>query len=192
MSLFSGVADDLKYWQRHVSMAVQRAKPGPLLVRGTVLLAGVMGLALALPVGQLGVWGGAGVAALALLTTFAPRSPLPTVLILMAVVGSIIRSAGQPADSLLRLLLLAGALYVVHTGSALSAVLPFDAVLAPGALGRWFMRAGLVMIATGVIGVGLLSLTGYLGQWHYLAILLFGLAIATGIAALLVRMVRTD
>jgi hypothetical protein len=192
MSLFSGVTGDIRYWQRQAALAVRRAKPGPSLVRAAVFVGGVMSLGLSLPLPTVGGWAFPSIMLLALATTFAPRSPLPTVLILISVAGTVVRTAGQPPDTLARLLLVAAAAYVVHTGSALSAVLPFDAIVAPGALARWFLRAGLVMVATGMIGTILVLMTGYLRQWHYLAILLFGLAVVTGIAALLVRLVRRN
>jgi len=49
-------------------------------------------------------------------------------------------------------------LYLVHIGSALAAVLPYDAVVTPGVFRPWILRAGLVGVLTATAGASIFTL----------------------------------
>jgi hypothetical protein len=86
-----------------------------------------------------------------------------------------------------RLVAMAGALYLTHTGAALAAVLPYDTVVSPGVLAGWALRALAVVASTAVLG--LLALVGavVLGDRTSLLAALVGVAAAIPLAWLLAR-----
>lgn len=57
-----------------------------------------------------------------------------------------------------RVCALAMALYVVHVGTALAAVLPYDAVLTPGVFQPWIMRVVIVGVLTTAVGLFIFEL----------------------------------
>lgn len=87
---------------------------------------------------------------LAALPALWPRTAAVTVFWLLAVTGWILTTTVYGTATLTRLIGLAVALYVVHTGAALAAVLPYDAVVEAVVVARWLLRAGTIV----VVGVG--------------------------------------
>jgi hypothetical protein len=178
--------------RERVDEAVRRARrttPGPLLVRAGVFGTGLLGLLLGWPFALVAGPGAVVCLVLALLPAFGPRGRLPGLVILLAVTGWLVatlRYAETPAY--LRLVLLATALYLHHNLAALAAVLPYDAVVAPGVLLRWLARSGVVVVLTAVLAlfgsVAPLYLTG-----RYLVASLVGLALMALTVAYLARLV---
>jgi hypothetical protein len=174
-------------WLRRVG----RTSPGPLLVRVGLFVAALLGVVLAWPFTMLASPAFPAFLALAVLPALFPRSPLPTVYLLGALAGWVVSTTVLAlAPDFLGLILLASALYLVHTLAALAAVLPHDAVVAPGVLLRWMRRAGLVLLLTGVLALFAVVVPGYLGGRSYLAASLLGLALMAGTVAYLARLVR--
>jgi hypothetical protein len=178
--------------QEQVDDLVRRARrttPGPLLVRVGVFVTGLLGLLLAWPFSFVAGPAALVCVVLAALSALAPRGRLPGAVILLAVTGwlfSTLMYAESPAY--LRLVLLAAALYLHHNLAALAAVLPYDAVIAPGVLLRWLARACVVMVLTAVLAlfgsVAPLYLTG-----RYLVASLAGLALVALTVGYLARLV---
>jgi hypothetical protein len=167
----------------------RRTTPGPLLVRVGVFVTGLLGLLLAWPFELIAGPAALVCVVLAVLPTLGPRGRLPGTVILLAVVGwlfSTLMYAESPAY--LRLVLLATALYLHHNLAALAAVLPYDAVIAPGVLLRWLARACVVVVLTAILAlfgsVAPLYLTG-----RYLLASLAGLALVALTVGYLARLV---
>jgi hypothetical protein len=83
-----------------------------------------------------------------------PRTRLVSLYLFAIVVGWIVStSVYGAAISPWRLLPLAALLYLAHTTAALAAVLPYDAVVSPGVIGPWFLRAFGVLVASTALGL---------------------------------------
>jgi hypothetical protein len=165
---------------------VRRATPVPLGVRCGVFLAGLVAVVLAYPVWVLLARPGFLLLFLPVLPAVRPRGRLPTVVVLVAVVGWLVATTvGGEAPALWRLLALSAALYLVHSLSALAAVLPYDAVVAPDVVARWVGRALAVLLGSAVLTILALSAAGRTGDRTALAAALVGLAVAAGLPGLL-------
>ncbi|HLU32662.1 MAG TPA: hypothetical protein VKZ74_01385 [Natronosporangium sp.] len=172
---------------------VARATPEPVLVRAGVLAAGLVALLVAAPSGlpPVALWAALAAAAM---PAVAPRGPWATGLILTTV-GCWLVDTGLPVvvgtgaagqRDLGRLLLIAAALYLVHNLTALAALLPYDAAVAPEILSRWLTRALGVIVASSLLSVALLTGLGRLANDRvHLVATLAGLAFALAVAAVL-------
>lgn len=169
---------------------IRRATPGPALVRGGVFLAGLIALVAALPTGFLLSRGLAVVVAVALLPALLPRGAMPTLVIVLTAAGWLAGTIfyAEPL-TYARLMLVAGALYLVHTLAALAAVLPYDAVVSAGVLGHWLLRAGLVVVLTAGLALFVAAVPGRLAGGYLLASLT-GLALLLGLAGYVAFLVR--
>jgi hypothetical protein len=170
---------------------VRRISPAVLLVRSGIFAAGLVGLVLAWPFEIV-----AGPAlplfvVVAVLPALTPRSWVPTSVIVLAIGGWVlaVHGYGEPV-TYPRLVLLATALYLVHTLCALAAVLPYDAVVAPTVLVRWLGRTGLVVLLTAVLAVFALAFPALLGGRTFLVASLAGLALMAATVAYLAHLVR--
>jgi hypothetical protein len=150
VSFVDEVRDSVAERIREFRYATGRMTPGPLLVRGALFAFGVCALLVALPGELLARPASAGtVVVFAALPALFPRSRMTTIALLVAI-------AGWMASTLLyrepvtvpRLVTLACLLYLVHTASALAAVLPYDTVVSPGVLVAWLARTALVLALT--------------------------------------------
>ncbi|HET6212541.1 MAG TPA: hypothetical protein VFE14_06680 [Micromonosporaceae bacterium] len=170
---------------------IARATAVPLLVRGTIFVAGVLATLVVYPLPVVLRSGGLVLLALALLPAIAPRSRLVTLFLGVTVVGWLATTTGygEPV-TLLRLFALAGSLYAVHSTAALAAYLPYDAIVSPGVLLRWFARAGLVIGATAVLTVYALVVAELLRGRATAIATVVGLGVAVGVAALLASQLR--
>jgi hypothetical protein len=133
-----------------------RAMPGPMLIRLGVWACAVGAFLVAMPADVVfTVRGAFGLVVAAVLPALFPRGPVVTAAILTAVVGWILATTAyfEPITSY-RLTALAGLLYALHTGAALAAVVPYDAVVSPGVLARWIVRAAGVVAVTAVFSAG--------------------------------------
>jgi hypothetical protein len=133
-----------------------RAMPGPMLIRLGVWGSAIAAYLVAMPDDVVFTLRGAlGLAVLAVLPALFPRGPVVTATIVVAVVGWILATTAyfEPITSY-RLTALAGLLYLLHTSAALAAVVPYDAVVSPGVLARWLVRAAGVVAVTALFGAG--------------------------------------
>jgi hypothetical protein len=131
------------------------------------------------------------IAALGVLPALWPRSTWVTVFWLTTVTGWI--AATMLYDSqitLLRLIGLSVALYVVHSGAALAAVLPYDAVVDSVVILRWLMRATLVIIVSVGLSVGGLYVVSSWPAEYYLAATILGLLPVIGVVWLIAFVAR--
>ena len=183
----SGLVSRIHRWRAMIA----RATPGPLLVRGGIFFAGVLAMVLAYPSTVVFARYGILLLVLATLPALFPRTMIVTPVILVAAAGWVIATVGlgQPV-TLWRLVALAGALYLMHNAAALSAQLPYDAIVAGEVLLRWFARSGLVLVGTAVLAVYLLVIDELLSGRVTLLATLAGFGIAIGITLVLARQLR--
>lgn len=171
---------------------LERLTPLPALLRGGLFLAATAALVLATPAGlRTSPVVLTGLLALAATVALAPRGPLPTVLILAAAGGWVLTTEGygQPVTPL-RVLLLAGLLYLVHSLATLAAVVPTDAVVAADVVRRWLGRAlAVVAGATGLSAAALAALAG-LPAGRSVAATLAGLVLAAALPIAVARLFR--
>jgi hypothetical protein len=126
---------------------VNRATLMPMVVRLTVFVAGTVAILLAYPV----TWW---LPALALAPALFPRTFAPTgFIIATSLLWLISTSGGSDRLSTWRLCTVAITLYLVHVGSALAAVLPYDAVYTAGVFQPWLVRAGVVSALTVAVAI---------------------------------------
>jgi hypothetical protein len=172
---------------------LRRTAPGPLLVRGGLFAAGLVGQLVAWPSELVFGQGAFILLVLAALPVVAPRSRLVFVTIKAPMIGWLIATTayGEPLVYW-RLVLLAAAGYAVHTLAALAAVLPYDTVVSAGVLAGWLLRAGLVMALTVVVALFTLLVPAYLGTSRYLVASLAGLVLMVGLAGYLAALVRRE
>jgi hypothetical protein len=170
---------------------VRRTTPAPLLVRVGLFVAALAGQVLAWPLVVTLSPAFLAFLAAAVLTMLFPRGPVPTLYLFTAIGGWRIATLFLGASTgLVNLLLLAAALYLVHNLAALAAVLPYDAVVAPGVLVRWLARAAVVLALTAVLALFAAVAPLYLGDHTSLAASLAGLAVVVVTLAYLARLVR--
>jgi hypothetical protein len=130
-----------------VGRLYRRASLAPALVRVVILAAASVSLLLAFPPVVF-------LQLLIFLPALFPRTMMTTVFIGCTVLLWLISSGVNPDTvGVWRVCGLAIALYVVHIGSALAAVLPYDAVLTPGVFGPWILRVVVVAVLTTVVGL---------------------------------------
>jgi hypothetical protein len=165
-----------------------RATGWPLLVRAVVYVAALAAIALAFPASVLSGNGLPVLGVLAALPALWPRTFAVSGYCLLTVLGWVAATTayGEPAGPW-RLAAVAAGLYVVHSGAALAAVLPFDAVVEPGVLARWLLRAvPVVAISTLLAVVGVPFAAVPAERRGYLVASFVGLALMVALAGLLV------
>jgi hypothetical protein len=174
-----------------IARMARRATPGPALVRGGVYLSGLIALGLGWPTGFVLGRGFPFIALLALLPALLPGTVLPTLVILAGAAGWLAATTvyGEPL-TFVRLVVVANALYLLHTLAALAAVLPYDAIVSAGVLGRWGLRAALVVALTAGVALFAVAVPALLGGGRYLVASLAGLGLVIGLAAYLASLVR--
>jgi hypothetical protein len=147
----------------------RQAAAGPLVIRGLVWLAGIVALMFTVPSSVAFGPGAALIVAVAAVPALAPRGPMPT-LVILAAVGSWMANTGVLGTqiSLWRVTIVGFALYVLHAGAALAAVLPYDSVISPGVFGPLAARLGVVAAFTVGIGLFVLTIPSLLGTGHRL------------------------
>jgi hypothetical protein len=145
---------------RQASRTVRQAALAPTLVRVVILVAASASMFLAYPptvVLQLVI----------LLPALFPRGMMPSVFIGLALLMWLVSGDVNPATiTLWRVVALAITLYVVHIGSALAAVLPYDAVLTPGVFRPWILRGALVSVLTAAVGTFVFALQQAMSDTH--------------------------
>lgn len=172
-------------WIQRLQTLVERATPGPLLVRVGIFVTTMAALLTAYPAVIVTSRLVLLLPLAAALPALAPRRGAPTMVALVAVAGWLVSTMGyEEPVTLFRLLGLAGLLYLMHSLAALSAALPYDGVVAPEALVRWVGRALLVVAASAVLAM-LVVVTADALRGAYLLASLLGLAIAIAVTGVL-------
>ncbi|AEV81841.1 hypothetical protein ACWT_0827 [Actinoplanes sp. SE50] len=170
---------------------VRRATVIPMLVRAGIALCGLFAIAVAWPIELVASQFVVPLVLVALWPAFAPRGRAATFAALVVVAGWIVDTSGYDSRiALWRVLSLATLLYLGHTLTALAAVLPYDAVVNLEVPGLWLGRAGIVVLISAVLTVLALGLTADLDGDAFQLATLVGLAAATGVTMLLVRLTR--
>jgi hypothetical protein len=174
-----------------VRRVVTRASITPLLVRAAIFLCGLLAAAAAFPAGLVAGRLVGPLILAALWPAFAPRGRGPTAVILLVVAGWALDTTWYGAPVVLwRLLAIASLTYLLHSLAALAAALPYDATVEPDVVTLWIGRAGGVALASAVLTVTVLSVTGLTTGGVYLAATLAGIAVAVAAAALLAWLLR--
>lgn len=138
----------------------RRATAAGLAVRVVIWLTGLGGLMLAVP-GSLRGPALALAGFLALLPAVAPASSWVALLELAAIGTVALRLADETREVPVPVLLaVAALLYAHHTSAALGAQLRTDVVVPPAVFRHWAARAGLVLAAATLLGLGIAVLAG--------------------------------
>jgi hypothetical protein len=177
-------------WARLKLEAVRRCTPAVLFVRAAAALAALVAMILALPLTSVDGFRVVEAAVIVFLPAAAvgvlPRSRWVTMYAVTVVVVWVLTSVGfgEPAD-LTRIALLTTSLYVMHRAATFAAVLPADAVMAPGVMGRWLRRTAATTAAGLGVGIGGLALIRGLPGAHSAVGPIVGSLAAVGLVALL-------
>jgi hypothetical protein len=171
--------------------ALARLAPGPLLVRVVVFLAAAVAVVSAVPAPVRGTMGLPALLLVGVLPALLPAGRTVTLVASLAILGWFVATTTyQEPVSTPRLLIVAGAVYLLHSSAALAAVLPVDAMVPPGVLRRWLVRAVIRLVAGELLAAGLLA-TAALGPHGTTMYALIGaLALTAGLAWLMVLMRR--
>jgi hypothetical protein len=168
---------------------IRRTSMGPMLIRLISVAAGFSAVLIAAPpplmeTGPVRAVLGAAVAAAAV--GIFPRSRWVGLFIIAVVAEWLLTTIGfgQPVG-LVRVGLLAAAIYLVHTGAALAAVLPYDCVVPRSVLLAWAGRVGSVLAAGVLVGIGGMVVAQFLPSARTVAGPIVGSVIAAGLAGLL-------
>jgi hypothetical protein len=148
---------------------------GPAMARACVALGALVGLAAGLVPGGTRSPAVLGLAAFAVLPAVLPRGMWPTVSIGVVITWYVLESAVAGGTSVWRPAVIAACVYVIHTSAALAAVLPYDAVVSPGVLLAWALRAGVVILLTAGFAVFVLALPDIVGNHKVFDATLLGL-----------------
>jgi hypothetical protein len=170
---------------------LRRATAAPTFLRCGVAVAAFAALVTAfvdsaVPAGGYGVF-----AAVAVVTALAPRTVMPTAVIMLATVGWLISGADYGSGTgFARLWLLAVLIYLIHSGAAMAAVLPYDALVTPGTFRPWLRRGLIVTGLTGLVAFGIAELPGLIGSGHRVMASIAGLGVTLAIAGYLTLLGR--
>lgn len=170
--IVSGVRDRVARARRILA----RATAWPLGVRLVIFAAAMIAQGFAYPPEAMLGSPALVIVAMAALPALWPRTALVTVFWLLTVTGWIVATSLYDSQvTLTRLVGLSIALYVVHSGSALAAVLPYDAVVDQLVVLRWLMRAVVVIVASIGLSVGALYVVSSWPPRTYLTATILGL-----------------
>ena len=155
-----------------IKRVFRRMALAPTLVRLVILVAGVAAMLLAFPLTP-------PLLLAVLLPVLFPRGFAATFFIALTVLMWLINTTvNTDAVTWWRVAALAYALYLVHVGSALAAVLPYDSVLTPGVFRPWILRAAAVGVLTALVSVFVFGLSSVFKDGHqYVAATLGGLVL---------------
>jgi hypothetical protein len=169
-----------------------RVTPGTLLVRGAAFAFTIAALLVAFPAQVLTVPTAAALlVVLAAVPALVPRTRFTTAVVLVAVFGWLASTTAYTEPvTLTRLVTLACLLYLVHTTTALAAVLPYDTVLSPLVLANWLARTAVVLALTTVFAVAAVTGVRATGGRAYLVASISGLLLVAALAALLAALRR--
>lgn len=175
----AGVASQID----RVSAMIDRATLAPMLVRATVLVAALVGLAVAYPPGILRQPVALVLVPVAMLPALFPRGPWPSGVICTTVFGWLISTAFDGTIvTMWRLTTLAAAMYLVHVGAAFAAVLPYDAIVTRGLFLPWVIRAAVVVVLTAGVALFVLALPSLIGTRRLVVASIAGFVVMIAIA----------
>jgi hypothetical protein len=179
----AGVSSRIDAWGRRV----RRTSVGPAVVRLCAAGAGLVALLVAIPSQVLTVPGVVGACFLvALGVGVAPRSRWVTVVVLLAAAAWIYTTLAYGEQLVLwRLAVLTCATYTMHTGAALAATLPYDAIISPGVLTRWVTRTAAMLGVGLTLGVGAFAVADRLHAVSTVVAPVLGLLAVAGVTVLL-------
>ncbi|GAA0730150.1 hypothetical protein Drose_33475 [Dactylosporangium roseum] len=167
----------------------ERAAAGPLLVRLGIAVFAALSMVLAFPSQVTRNLAGIVVAGVvALLPAAFPRGRMVGLAVFACAFGWLIGTLvyDQPL-TVTRLIALSTALYLMHSLAALAAVLPYDAVVAPGVLLGWLLRAGGIVAVSAIVSVVLLAVVELVAGPVFLVASLVGVVAAGALAWLVAR-----
>jgi hypothetical protein len=181
--IWSGVTSRI---DRRIGL-IRRTTQGPVMVRASAGVGAATALLVSLPSATVQAPAVLGLVVLcAVGVALFPRTRWTTVVALLAVIAwvySTLLDGDQLA--LWRVVVLAAGLYLAHTGAALAAVLPHDAIVSPEVLTRWVLRTGAVLGVSLVMGLGALVVAERLRVVSTLFAPILGLAAVAALAAVL-------
>ncbi|WP_433052135.1 hypothetical protein [Dactylosporangium sp. CS-033363] len=166
-----------------------RASAGPLLIRAGIAVFAALSLVLAFPGDVMRNIAAIVLAAIvALLPAAFPRSRLVGLAVFACAFGWVLGTLFYGEDvAVPRLIALSAALYLMHSLAALAAVLPYDAVVSPGVISGWLLRAGAVVAVSAIVSVAMLFLVKVTLGPVYLVASLVGVLAAGALAYLVAR-----
>ena len=168
---------------------LERAAAGPLLVRFMVFVLTLVAALVAFPAEViLRPAALAFAAVLAALPAVFPRTRLVGLAILLCAFGWLLGTyAYGQVITIPRLIGLATALYLLHSLAALAAALPYDAIVSPGVIVSWLLRAIAIVSASAIVSVLLLAIVKAVIGPVFLIASLIGLLSAATLAWLITR-----
>jgi len=161
---------------------VQQATPGPVALRAAIAVAALVGFGVSWPVRDLTTNAVIVAAVLAVFAGLAPRSLMPTAAITAIVAGYLYNVHTGAPLVVWRIIAIAAMIYVVHTGAAFAAVLPFNAVATRGLFLAYVLRTATVIGITVVVGVGILAVPTVLGHHRLVSAAVAGMLAMVGVA----------
>ncbi|MFI5914667.1 hypothetical protein [Dactylosporangium sp. NPDC051541] len=168
---------------------LSRAAAGPLLIRAAIAVFAVLSLVLAYPREVMGNFAGIVLAGIvALLPAVFVRTRLVGLAVFACAFGWLIgKFVYGEIISVPRLIALSTTLYLMHSLAALAAVLPYDAIVSPGVLSGWLLRALGVVAVSALVSVAMLFLVKVTLGPVFLAASLVGVVAAGALAYLVAR-----
>lgn len=165
---------------------VRRTAPGPAVARLCAAIAAAGALIVAAPPPLRTAGSMAGFLVIAAGVGFLPRTRWTTIVILLAVTEWLVSTIGygEPV-TMVRIGVLAAGIYAMHSAAALAAVLPYDAIVAPGVLLRWLVRSVAVVVGSLAIALGGMAVLQQLRPAPTLVAPVIGSLIAAALAGLL-------
>jgi hypothetical protein len=167
----------------------ERAAAGPLMIRAAVALFAALSLVLAFPSEVMRNFAAIVLAGIvALLPAVFTRSRLVGLAVFACAFGWILgKFVYGESVSVPRLIALSTTLYLMHSLAALAAVLPYDAIVSPGVLSGWLLRAVAVVAVSALVSVAMLFLVKVTLGPVYLIASLIGVLAAGTLAYLVAR-----
>jgi hypothetical protein len=186
---FRSVMRRIGAWVGYQMSRARRVTPVPTAVRVSAIVAALTAALLALPIGVV-ISGDPRPAVIlapaAICVGVLPRSPWVTFYagVVVALWLYTTLGLGEPVHAW-RVGALTAALFLMHSSATLAAVLPHDAVVAPGVLARWVRRAGAMLGVGLVLGLGGMAAADALPDARSLVGPIAGSLVAVGLAGLL-------
>lgn len=178
---------------RRMVSSIRRTSAVPMLVRAAVFAAAFGALLVAVPASVRSMTAAVGVlAGAALLAALLPATAWVTVVAVLAA-GCWVAATVVDGESVtaLRVLALAGLLYLMHSLAALAAALPHDAAVGTQVWIRWLLRSAVVILVSSGLSVGMLwGLQQLPDSGVNLPVTLGGLGLAAALVALLSLLAR--
>jgi hypothetical protein len=171
--------------------SVRRTTAPAALLRTAVGVTGFTALLVALPADSATPTGVGVLVLVAALLALLPRTRLVGLVISVTIIAWLIRTLTDPQTPLWRLLVIMAAAYLLHTGAALAAVLPHDALTPIGVLVRWLARSGMVIAISLALAIAVFVAGGLLTEAPGALVPLLGLTVAVALAGLLAWLLRS-